>query len=116
MQVEMQENKKNKEIFVYSRRPNLKYKGNLAPEAPKELEPVIGHNEILFDKSGSPKKNETWNMVKLPKDKKPVGCKWVFNMKYKADGSIKRYKSQLVAKGYTQTCGIDYLETFAWQN
>ncbi len=53
--------------------------------------------------------NKTWELVKLP----PVGCKWVFTVKYKADGTIERYKAQLVAKGYTQTYGIDYLETFA---
>ncbi|CAL9026722.1 unnamed protein product [Prunus brigantina] len=42
-----------------------------------------------------------------------VGCKWVFTLKHKADGSIDRYKARLVAKGYTQTYGVDYLETFA---
>jgi hypothetical protein len=51
--------------------------------------------------------------VKLPEGKKPVGCKWVYTVKYRADGSINRYKARLVAKGYTQTYGIEYLETFA---
>jgi hypothetical protein len=58
-------------------------------------------------------KNKTWELVQLPKGIKPVGCRWVFTVKYKSDGSVERYKARLVAKGYTQTYGIDYLETFA---
>jgi hypothetical protein len=58
-------------------------------------------------------KNKTWSLVALPEGKKPVGCKWVYNVKYKADGTIERYKARLVAKGFTQTYGIDYSETFA---
>ena len=58
-------------------------------------------------------KNETWELVKCPPGKKPVGCRWIYTVKYKADGSIERFKATLVAKGYTQTYGIDYTETFA---
>lgn len=58
-------------------------------------------------------KNETWDVVSLPHGKKPVGCRWVFTIKHKADGTIDRYKARLVAKGYTQTYGVDYRETFA---
>ncbi|KAJ9547057.1 hypothetical protein OSB04_019600 [Centaurea solstitialis] len=58
-------------------------------------------------------KNETWELVDLPKDKKAVGSKWVYTVKFKADGSLERYKARLVAKGYTQTYGVDYQETFA---
>ena len=58
-------------------------------------------------------KNRTWEIVDLPKEKKTVGCKWVFTIKCKPDGSIERYKARLVAKGFTQTYGIDYQETFA---
>jgi hypothetical protein len=53
-------------------------------------------------------RNQTWEIVELPKEKKIVGCKWVYTLKYKVDGSLKRYKVRLVAKGYTQTFGIDY--------
>ncbi|XP_073016272.1 uncharacterized mitochondrial protein AtMg00820-like [Primulina eburnea] len=59
------------------------------------------------------KKNNTWKLVPLTEGKKLVGCKWVFSIKYKADGSIERYKARLVAKGFTQTYGVDYLETFS---
>ena len=58
-------------------------------------------------------KNSNWKVVELPKGKKPVGCRWVFTIKYKADGTIERFKARLVAKGYTQIYGIDYMETFA---
>ncbi|XP_048502864.1 uncharacterized protein LOC125498655 [Beta vulgaris subsp. vulgaris] len=46
--------------------------------------------------------NKTWDVVSLPKGKKPIGCKWVYRIKRKADGSIDRYKARLVAKGFTQ--------------
>ena len=48
-------------------------------------------------------KNSTWDLVPLPNGKKAVGCRWVFTIKHKSDGSIDRYKARLVAKGYTQT-------------
>ena len=57
--------------------------------------------------------NKTWVMTKLPPGKVPIGCKWVYKIKLKADGSIERYKTRLVAKGFTQTEGIDYYETFS---
>ena len=58
-------------------------------------------------------KNETWELVECPPRKKPVGCRWIYTVKYKANGSIERFKARLVAKEYTQTYGIDYIETFA---
>ena len=58
-------------------------------------------------------KNITWDIVELLKGKNPMGCQWVFTIKYKVNGLIKRYKARLVAKGYNQTYGEDYLDIFA---
>ncbi len=55
----------------------------------------------------------TWELVALPKDKKAIGCKWVYKVKHNADGSMSRYKGRLVSKGYAQTYGIDYEETYS---
>jgi hypothetical protein len=57
--------------------------------------------------------NATWELVALPKDKKAIGCKWVYKIKHNVDGYVNRFKARLVAKGYAQTYGIDYEETYS---
>jgi Reverse transcriptase (RNA-dependent DNA polymerase) len=46
--------------------------------------------------------NATWDLVSLPEHANTVGCKWLFKIKRKDDGSIERYNARLIAKGYTQ--------------
>jgi len=57
--------------------------------------------------------NQTWFMIDLPQEKKAIGCKWVFRIKYNVEGKIERHKARLVEKGYTQLEGIDYMDTFS---
>jgi len=66
----------------------------------------------MVDEMETLEKNNTWDLVSLPRGKKTVGCKWVFTIKHRADETIERYKARLVAKGYTQSYGVDYQETF----
>ena len=57
--------------------------------------------------------NGTLLLIPLLTGKKAVGCKWIFKVKFQLDGSVKRHKPCLVAKGYTQTQVIDYMDTFS---
>ncbi|KAM2315364.1 hypothetical protein ACFX1S_028273 [Malus domestica] len=57
--------------------------------------------------------NHTWSLVPATPHMNIVGCKWVFRVKRKADGSIDRHKARLVAKGFNQQVGVDYDETFS---
>ncbi|KAK3725314.1 hypothetical protein QZH41_002591 [Actinostola sp. cb2023] len=58
-------------------------------------------------------KHDVWNLTELPDGRKAVGSKWVFRVKYNADGSMERRKARLVAQGYSQKQGVDYDETFS---
>lgn len=58
-------------------------------------------------------RNHIWEKCQLPEGKKPIGCRWVFTIKRRPDGTIERYKARLVAKRYTQIYGVDYSETFS---
>ena len=55
----------------------------------------------------------TYELVRLPPGRSPIGCKWVLKVKRGADGQVERYKARLVAQGFSQKAGIDYTDTFA---
>ncbi|KAJ9555288.1 hypothetical protein OSB04_009902 [Centaurea solstitialis] len=59
------------------------------------------------------KNNNTWVLVDLPKNHKPIGVKWIYKTKLNERGKVDRYKARLVVKGYTQKYGIDYQKVFA---
>jgi hypothetical protein len=83
---------------------------------PTCFEQAIGNpkwDNAMDEKMAALDDNATWELVALPKDKKAIGCKWVYKVKHNADGFVSRYKARLVAKGYAQTYGIHYEETYS---
>jgi histone deacetylase 1/2 len=57
--------------------------------------------------------NNTWSLVPYEPSMNVVGCRWVYKIKRRADGTIEHYKARWVARGFSQQEGIDYLETFS---
>jgi len=60
----------------------------------------------MEDEIKSIEKNQTYEMVNLPRDKVPIEVKWVFKTKLKPDGLVAKYKARLVAKGFMQRKGL----------
>jgi hypothetical protein len=57
--------------------------------------------------------NGTWKLTERPYRCKPVGCKWVFKKKLRADGSIEKYKARFVEKGHAQRKGEYFFHTYS---
>lgn len=57
--------------------------------------------------------SKTWTQSTLLEGKKPIWSKWVYKIKCRADDSIERYKTRLVAKGFFQIKCVDFHETFS---
>ena len=56
--------------------------------------------------------HEVWELCQLPLGRNAVGNRWVYCIKTNSDGTVNRYKAQLVAQGFSQKPHLDYTETF----
>ncbi|KAK8943245.1 hypothetical protein KSP39_PZI009083 [Platanthera zijinensis] len=83
------------------------------PSTVAEAKAHPGWVASMHDELNALQQNHTWDLVPLPSGKKEIGCKWIYSVKMHADGSLDRLKARLVVKGYAQTYGVDYDETFA---
>lgn len=54
-----------------------------------------------------------WEVVPRPENTNVISSKWVYKLKRDANGEISRFKARLVARGFTQVFGTDYLDTYA---
>ena len=77
-----------------------------SPEAPYWKEAINDEVESILQ-------NHTWELMDIPPGSKPLGYKWIFKKKIKADGSIDKYKARLVIKGYKQKEGLDCFDTYS---
>ncbi|XP_019463007.1 PREDICTED: uncharacterized protein LOC109361935 [Lupinus angustifolius] len=92
---------------------SLSISSNVEPKTYNDVVKYICWKNAIKQELGALDHNKTWIVTTLPKDKRAIGCKWVFKLKYKADGSIERHTERLVAKSFTQTERVDYVQTFS---
>nr|GEY61898.1 putative reverse transcriptase, RNA-dependent DNA polymerase [Tanacetum cinerariifolium] len=66
-------------------------------EIPSSFEQALKSEKwkkAMDDEMKALKKNKTWDQCALPQGKKPVGCRWIFTVKYKPDETVERYKAR----------------------
>jgi len=73
---------------------------------------AVWHN-AMCDEIAALRSNRTWSLVPFHSSMNVVGSRLVYRIERRVDGSIKRYKARLIARGFTQQEGIDYSETFS---
>lgn len=70
-------------------------------------------SKAMAGKLDSIEQNETWDLEPISRNKKAIGCKWVFNIKRTPENVPDKFKARLVAQGFSQKFGVDYEEVFA---
>eukprot|EP00833_Pecoramyces_ruminatium_P015598 jgi/Orpsp1_1/1189630/evm.model.d7180000073350.1 len=134
MEVYIQENNNNNYKRKYNDNPEdinkrIKYLSNLnivsfnieaELDPPYDFEDIIGRpdEEEWLKAVGieleNMKDKKVYSFVSvLPKNKNVVTCKWVFTYKRDDKGNIIKCKARLVARGFSQILGIDYVDTFS---
>ncbi|XP_055826227.1 uncharacterized mitochondrial protein AtMg00820-like [Solanum dulcamara] len=93
--------------------PHLSDLSPLMPDARREASLDPRWVEAMQLQIASLEDNHTWSVVDLPPNKSPIGCKWIFKVKYKASGEVGRFKARLVTKRFSQKEGVDYTKTFS---
>jgi hypothetical protein len=116
--------------LAHERRTPARYRANLAIEGSNPRgsgehhepqtyqEAVSGEESELWQKSMDEEmrlllENGTWELVERLEGVKPIPMKWVYKVKWDAQGNVERYKSRLVAKGFLQKQGVDFEEVYA---
>jgi hypothetical protein len=89
-------------IYLVDDTPKIIVEALASPDADDWKEAVCSEIDSILS-------NGTWELVHQPYGCKPMNYKWVFKKKLRPDGTIDKYKTSLVAKGYTQKEDEDFL-------
>ena len=103
----------------YSLSPSSSFRSSSSGEEPLRYADIVCHPERARWRAATDAEIAqmsqfgTWELVPLPPGRKAIKSKWVFKIKRRADGEIKKYKARLTACGYSQRKGIDFGDVYA---
>ena len=89
---------------------------NFVGVEPENYEEAIKHDvwkKAMEEEIRMIEKNNTWELVAVPREREVVSLKWIYKIKLNQEGDIQKHKARLVARGFTQKPGIDFYETFS---
>ena len=95
------------------------FTSTVAPDEPSTYEEAINspHSQQWQDAMRAEleamEKMHVWEVIPRPEKMNVISSKWVYKLKHDANGEISRFKARLVAPGFTQVFGTDYLDTYA---
>ncbi|XP_020978287.1 uncharacterized protein LOC110271621 [Arachis ipaensis] len=103
-------------MITRSKHGIFKPKALQATVEPRSVKEALSHPEwkrAIDNEYEELMRNSTWKLVPLPQGGEAIGSKWIFRAKYNADGSLQKHKARLVAQGFSQKPGFDFIETFS---
>jgi hypothetical protein len=88
---------------------------NIIDSEPSSFEEAANQHvwrDAMVEKHNSIMRNDVRDIVPRPEEKSMVTSRWIYKVKYAANGSVEKYKAIFVARGFSQKEGVDYKETF----
>lgn len=70
-------------------------------------------SKAMKEELNSHRELATWELVELPIGQKLLGSRWIYKIKKDASGQVIKRKARLVAQGFNQQQGVDFLEAYA---
>jgi hypothetical protein len=67
----------------------------------------------MYEELENFERNQVWTLIESPRDVNVIETKWVFKNKQGEDGEVVRNKAHLVAQGFSQVEGLEFVKTFA---
>lgn len=93
--------------------PRLAYYDYVEPTCYTTASKSAAWRQAMSEEFSDLQRQGTWSLVPCRPGLSVVGCLWVYKLKHNPNGSIARFKAQLVAKCFHEEQGIDYYETFS---